>query len=470
MFESISDRLKSALSVFHKSGRLTEQNIRDGMREVRKALLEADVQFDVVRSFIKDVTEKAVGEEVLKTVRPGQMIVKIVHDELTQLMGPTDSGINFAASGPTVIMMVGLQGSGKTTTSGKLADYFRRKGRAPILVAADVQRPAAIDQLETLGRELEVPVYAERGGRPAKICQRAVKEAEKSGRNVVILDTAGRLHIDEPLMTELHDIQKKTGPHEIFLVSDAMTGQDAVVSAKEFNERLELTGVILTKMDGDARGGAALSIKKVTGKPIKFMGVGEKLDRLEEFHPDRVAGRILGMGDIVTLVEKAQDAQDEDQAREKAEKLFAGTFTLDDFLEQMQAMKKMGPLKDLMAMIPGMKDLTAGEDIDPREFGRMEAIIYSMTPAERTKPEQIDHSRRRRIARGSGTEARDVRDLVNQFAQARKLMKQLKAQGGMMGRMVAGKHEKRKRKQMKRMKRMGVDPLRGKGFPFRRPE
>lgn len=465
MFESISDRLKSALTVFNKRGRLTEQNIKDGMREVRKALLEADVQFDVVRSFIKDVTAKAVGEEVLQTVQPGQMIVKIVQDELTALMGPADPSVDFAPSGPTVIMMVGLQGSGKTTTSGKLAAYFKRKGRAPLLVAADVQRPAAIDQLETLGRELDIPVYAERGGRPAKICQRALKEAEKTGRNVVILDTAGRLHIDEQLMAELNDIQKKTSPREIFLVCDAMTGQDAVVSAGEFNQRLDVSGVILTKMDGDARGGAALSIKKVTGKPIKFMGVGEKLDRLEEFHPDRVAGRILGMGDIVTLVERAQGAQDEEEARAKAEKLFAGTFTLEDFLDQMQTMKKMGPLKDLMGMIPGMKDLTAGEEIDPKEFDRMEAIIHSMTPEERGKPDVIDHSRRRRIARGSGTETREVRDLVNQFGQARKMMKQLQGAGGLMGRMVGSKHEKRKLKQMKRAKRMGIDPLKGRFRP-----
>jgi signal recognition particle subunit SRP54 len=468
MFESISDRLKSALSVFNKRGRLTEQNIRDGMREVRKALLEADVQFDVVRAFIKEATEKAVGEDVLKTVRPGEMIVKIVHDELTRLMGPASEGLVFATGAPTVIMMVGLQGSGKTTTAGKLAAHVRRKGRAPLLVAADVQRPAAIDQLETLGRELDIPVYAERGGRPAKICQRAVKHGEENGRNVIILDTAGRLHIDEALMAELADIQGKVGPQEILLVCDAMTGQDAVVSAKEFNERLDLTGVILTKMDGDARGGAALSIKRVTGKPIKFMGVGERLDRLEEFHPERVAGRILGMGDIVTLVEKAQDAQDQEEAQAKAEKLFAGTFTLDDFLEQMQTMKRMGPLKDLMAMIPGMKELAQGQEIDPKEFTRMEAIIRSMTPDERIRPDIIDHSRRRRIARGSGMEARDVRDLVNQFGQARKLMKQLKDSGGFMGRMVAGKHEKRKLKQMKRAKRMGIDPLRGRGFPFNR--
>ena len=438
------------------------------MREVRKALLEADVQFDVVKSFIKEVTQKAVGEEVLKTVQPGQMIVKIVQDELTRLMGPADPSVHYADSGPTVIMMVGLQGSGKTTTSGKLARYFHSKGRAPLLVAADVQRPAAIDQLEILGQELDIPVYAERGGRPAKICKRAVKEAGKTGRNVVILDTAGRLHIDEALMAELKDIQGKVTPHEIFLVCDAMTGQDAVVSAREFNARLELTGVVLTKMDGDARGGAALSIKKVTGKPIKFMGVGEKLDRLEEFHPDRVAGRILGMGDLVTLVEKAQDAQDQEEAQAKAEKLFAGSFTLDDFLEQMQTMKKMGPLKDLMAMIPGMKELTQGQDLDVSEFSRMEALIYSMTPQERARPEIIDHSRRRRIARGSGTEARSVRDLVNQFNQARKMMKQLKASGGFMGKMVAGKHEKRKLKEMKRAKRMGLDPLRGRKNPFQR--
>ncbi len=468
MFENISDRLKSALNVFYKRGRLSEQNIRDGMREVRKALLEADVQFEVVKGFIKEVTEKAVGEEVLKTVQPGQMIVKIVQEELTRLMGPADPTVNYAASGPTVIMMVGLQGSGKTTTSGKLARYFHSKGRAPLLVAADVQRPAAIDQLETLGQELDIPVYAERGGRPAKICKRAVKEAGKTGRNVVILDTAGRLHIDEALMAELKDIQGKVNPHEIFLVCDAMTGQDAVVSAREFNERLDLTGVVLTKMDGDARGGAALSIKKVTGKPIKFMGVGEKLDRLEEFHPDRVAGRILGMGDIVTLVEKAQDAQDQEEAQAKAEKLFAGSFSLDDFLEQMQTMKKMGPLKDLMAMIPGMKELTQGQDLDVSDFSRMEALIYSMTPQERARPEIIDHSRRRRIARGSGSEARDVRDLVNQFNQARKMMKQLKTSGGFMGKMVAGKHEKRKLKEMKRAKRMGLDPLQGRKNPFQR--
>ncbi|MBN2489298.1 MAG: signal recognition particle protein [Planctomycetes bacterium] len=466
MFESISDRLKAALSVFSKRGRLTEQNIRDGMREIRKALLEADVQFDVVRAFIQEVTDKAVGEEVLQTVQPAQMIVKIVHDELTRLMGPASEGLAFAPTGPTVIMMVGLQGSGKTTTAGKLAGYVRRKGRAPLLVAADVQRPAAIDQLETLGRELDIPVYAERSGRPARICQRAVAEAEKTGRNVVILDTAGRLHIDEALMAELGDIRARITPQEILLVADAMTGQDAVVSAREFNERLDLSGVILTKMDGDARGGAALSIKRVTGKPIKFMGVGERLDRLEEFHPDRVAGRILGMGDIVTLVEKAQESQDQEEARAKAEKLLAGSFTLDDFLDQMQAMKRMGPLKDLMAMIPGMKELTQGEELDPAEFTRMEAIIRSMTPEERLRPDIIDHSRRRRIGRGSGNDARAVRDLVNQFGQARKLMKQLKSSGGLVGRMVAGKHEKRKLKQLKRARRMGIDPLRGRGFPF----
>lgn len=461
MFENISERLRSALGAFGKRGQLTEDNIREGMREVRKALLEADVQFDVVKSFVKDVTEKAIGEEVIQSVEPGQMIVKIVQDELTELMGPADPRVEYADKGPTVIMMVGLQGSGKTTSSGKLARYFRSKGRQPLLVAADIQRPAAIDQLETLGKELDIPVYAERGGRPAKICQRAVAEATSRGCNVVILDTAGRLHIDEALMDELHDVKSKTNPHEIFLVCDAMTGQDAVVSAKEFNQRLDVTGVVLTKMDGDARGGAALSIKKVTGKPIKFMGVGEKLDKLEEFHPDRVAGRILGMGDVVSLVERAQSVQSEEEAREQAEKLYAGTFTLEDFLEQMQMMKKMGSIKDLLGMIPGMSDALQGQEVDPKEFSRMEAMIRSMTPFERMKPDDLDQSRRKRIARGSGTTPREVRDLVTQFTKARKMMKMMGQQGGMMGKMAANKHQKRKLKQLKRARRLGIDPLGG---------
>jgi len=424
MFESITKSLNSVFKKLRSQGVLTEENIKEGLREVRMALLEADVSFMVARDFIKAVSDRAVGQDVIKSVSPGQQIVKIVSDELVRLMGPTDPGIPYNPNGVTVIMLCGLQGSGKTTTAAKLASYIRKRGRSPMLVAADTQRPAAINQLVVLGEQLDIPVFSEPTFTPPAICKMSVKNAEANGRDVVILDTAGRLHIDDALMEELRQIDKKVKPQLKLLVADAMTGQDAVNSAKEFNDRLDIDGVILTKLDGDARGGAALSIKAVTGKPIKFVGVGEKLDRLEEFHADRMAGRILGMGDVVTFVEKAQQTIDKEQAADMQKRLLKGKFTFEDFLNQLQQIKKMGPLQDILSMI-GFGSMPGLDEIGDNELPRLEAAIRSMTPQERRHPEIIDGSRRKRIAAGSGNEIQDVNALLKQFKQMRKMMKGL---------------------------------------------
>jgi signal recognition particle subunit SRP54 len=425
MFESISNSLESVFSKLRGKGRLTEGNIADGLREVRTALLEADVNYKVVKGFIERVRQRSIGEEVIKSVTPGQQIVKIVHDEIEQLMGPVDSTIPFVSGGSTVIMLVGLQGSGKTTTAGKLAKLVQAKGRKPMLVAADVQRPAAIEQLKVLGKQLNIPVYSEEGGRPVKICQRALKNVSENGADVLILDTAGRLHIDQELMDELKEIREKLNPQQTYFVCDSMTGQDAVNSAKSFNDQLGFDGVILSKLDGDARGGAALSIKAITGKPIKFVGTGEKLDRIEEFHPDRMASRILGMGDVVSFVERTQQAISLEDAKDLERKLVEDSLTLEDFLSQLQQVKKMGPLKEVLGMIPGLGSKMQGMDFDEGQMKSVEAIIRSMTVGERVRPDIIDGSRRQRIARGSGTNIQEVNMLLKQFKQMKKMFKQI---------------------------------------------
>lgn len=427
MFESITERLQA---VFHKltaRGKLTEKNIEEGLREVRLALLEADVNYKVVKDFIDAVTKRSVGQEVIQSITPGQQIVKIVYDEMARLMGPADSSIKLNSKGPTVIMMVGLQGSGKTTTCAKLAKYLVKKSLKPLLVAADVKRPAAIEQLKVLGKELDLPVYAEPAGSPPRLCEKAITVAKESNRDVIILDTAGRLHIDQELMNELKEISQRVNPDQKYLVSDAMTGQDAINSAREFDKQLNLDGIILTKLDGDARGGAALSIKAVTGKPIKFVGIGEKIENFEEFYPDRMASRILGMGDIVTLVEKAQATVDLERAKELEEKIRKQELTLQDFLDQLQQLKKMGPLKDLLGMIPGMGG--AIKNVDEKEMKHVEAIIRSMTKEERLHPETIDGSRRQRIARGSGTSVAQINSLLKQFKDMQKMMKEIGKMG-----------------------------------------
>ena len=462
MFESISQKLEGVFRALGRKPTLTEKNIREGMREVRTALLEADVHFNVVRDFTRKVTERAVGEQVIRSVTPGHQIVKVVRDELVELMGPVDHAIPFAASPPTIIMLAGLHGSGKTTMAGKLARWLVSKGRTPMLVAADVKRPAAIEQIQVLGGQIEVPVYAEVGGNPVKICKQSVKEARNANCDVLILDTAGRLHIDEEMMTEVKEIARAVEPHQIYLVCDAMTGQDAVNSADRFNKALELDGIILTKMDGDARGGAALSVKAVTGKAIKFIGVGEKLDRIEEFHPERMADRILGMGDVVTLVERAQEQVDLEEAKKLQEKLAKAQFDLEDFLKQLQQVRKMGPLKELMGMIPGVGKQFKGMDIDERELGHVEAVVRSMTPEERRRPEIIDGSRRARIARGSGSDPADVSGLLKQFKQMKGLMKRFGAgaaaspdmmMSAMSGQRFGKKRSHRKRKERKKRKK-----------------
>ncbi len=441
MFDSLSESLRGAFSKFSGKGKLTEANIKEGLREVRQALLEADVNYKVAKDFIKSVTEKAVGEEVIASVRPGDQIIKIVQDELTALMGPVDSAIEFADKGPTVFMMAGLQGSGKTTTCGKFARFLMKKGKRPLLVAADVQRPAAIQQLKVLGSQLGIQVYSEDGGRPPKICERAVDHAAKNGMNVVILDTAGRLHIDDELMNEVAEVHKLAKPHQTYLVCDGMTGQDAVNSAAEFDRRLPLDGVILTKLDGDTRGGAALSVKAVTGKPIRYIGVGEKPEDFEPFHPDRLASRILGMGDIVSLVEKAQESVDKEEAAKAAENLMKATFTFEDFLSMMRQVKKMGKIKDLVKLIPGLGSKLPTEALDELDDGnmkRIEAIITSMTPAERTDPDLFDGSRRKRVARGSGVTVQEVNELLKEFKQMRTMMKKMTGGGGLRGMMARG--------------------------------
>ena len=425
MFESITGNFETIFNKMRGRGRLTEQNINDGLREVRVALLEADTNYKVVKDFIKNVTEKAIGEEVIKSVTPGQQIVKIVQTEMTNLMGPGDPTIKYVDGDITVIMLAGLQGSGKTTTAGKLANMILSKGKSPLLVAADVKRPAAIEQLKVIGKQLKIPVYSEKGSNPLKVCKWALKRAFLDKHNVVILDTAGRLHVDEELMLELTQINKQIKPTQIFFVCDSMTGQDAVNSAKEFNTHLNFDGVILTKLDGDTRGGAALSIKAVTGKPIKFVGVGEKLDKLEEFYPDRMASRILGMGDVVSLVEKAQNVIDEKEAQKLERKIKDNTLTLDDFLTQLQQVRKMGSMKDLLGMIPGVGKKMKGMDVDENQLKRVEAIIRSMTLEERMSPEKIEGSRRHRISRGSGTKSQDVSQLLKQFKQMKKMFRSL---------------------------------------------
>ncbi len=422
MFDALTQKFGSVFRSLSGRGRITEANVSDAVREVRKALLEADVNYQVVKQFCKDVQQAAMGAEVIKSLHPGQVFVKIVNDELTKMMGPVDSKIYYVSPGPTLILLAGLQGCGKTTTAAKLAKYISDKDKKTLLVADDLQRPAAIEQLITLGQQLNIPVYSEQSKNAVKVAKNAISHAKHNSFDVVILDTAGRLHIDEEMMTQISDVAKAVEPHQIYLVCDAMTGQDAVNSAKEFNERLELDGVILTKLDGDARGGAALSVKAVTGKPIKFIGVGEKLDKLEEFHPDRMAGRILGMGDVVTLVERAQEQFDAEQAAKMQEKMAKGNFGFDDFLQQMQAVKKMGGMKDMLKMMPGGGGL-GDMDFDENELKRMEGIVHSMTPDERRDPDIIDSSRRRRIAAGSGVQPHDVSGLVKTFMRSRDMLK-----------------------------------------------
>jgi len=426
MFDTLTERFGDIFRSMRGRGRITEDNIDEAMRAIRTALLEADVHVEVARQFCDEVREKAVGQEVIRTLKPDQLMWKIVHDELVSLMGPVDPRIPFATPGPTILLLAGLQGSGKTTTCGKLAGLILKRAKRPLLVAADLKRPAAIDQLEVVGGQVGVPVYTERGHVNAvKVCRNGILHAKKTDRDVVILDTAGRLAIDEEMMAEVAQVASTCAPHQIYLVLDAMTGQDAVATAKAFNERLELDGLVLTKFDSDTRGGAALSAKRITGKPIKFIGVGEKLDALEPFHPDRIAGRILGAGDMLSLVEKAQEQYDAQEAAKLEKKMAKGQMTLEDFLAQLRKVQKMGSMREMLKKIPGLGGQIPDAEIDEGEIKRFEAIILSMTPREREKPSLIDHSRRRRIAKGSGTEPQDVNGLVKAFGQMRDAMKMM---------------------------------------------
>ncbi|PIC78216.1 signal recognition particle protein [Sporosarcina sp. P19] len=428
-FEGLAERLQGTMNKITGKGKINEADVKEMMREVRFALIEADVNLKVVKQFVKTVSERSVGQDVMKSLTPGQQVVKIVKDELTNLMGGEQNPIQFARKSPTVIMMVGLQGAGKTTTTGKLATVLRKKhNKKPLLVAADVYRPAAIQQLETLGKQITVPVFSVGTDQsPVEIAKQAMEEAEREHNDVVIIDTAGRLHVDEALMQELKDIRELTNPDEVFLVVDAMTGQDAVNVAKSFDDTIGITGVILTKLDGDTRGGAALSIRTVTEKPIKFVGMGEKMDALEPFHPERMASRILGMGDVMSLIEKAQENVDEDKAKELEQKLRTQSFTLDDFLDQMQQVKKMGPLDEILKMMPGANKIKGLDNakVDESQMGRVEAVIYSMTLAERENPEIINASRKKRIAAGSGTSTQEVNRLLKQFEEMKKMVKQM---------------------------------------------
>lgn len=426
MFQDLTEKFEGVFKKLRGHGKLTEKNVADSMREIRRVLLEADVNFKVAKDFIARVQEKALGHEVLKSVTPGQQVIKILQEELTHLMGSTEAGIKEASIPPTVIMLVGLQGSGKTTLAGKLAKYFKGRGLSPLLVAADLQRPAAVEQLKVVAGQVGVSVLADLDSTPLKICKEAIVQARKSMNDLVILDTAGRLHVDDALMQELTQIKDATEPQEIFFVADGMTGQDAVNTAQEFVQRLDFTGIVLTKLDGDARGGAALSIRAVTGKPIKFISVGEKFDALEKFHPDRMASRILGLGDIVTLVERAQQAVDEGKASKLEKKLRRQEFTLEDFYDQLQQIKNMGPLEDLIKMMPGMGGKAMkGLQIDDRALVYVEAIINSMTLEERHRPNIINGSRRKRIAVGSGTSVQEVNKLLNQFQMMQKMVKRM---------------------------------------------
>ena len=448
-FESLSDKLNNTFKRLRGKGRLTSSDVKEAMREVRMALLEADVSYKVVKDFTKRVTDKAIGADVLEALNPAQMVIKIVNDELRELMGGETARLNIGPKSPSVVMLVGLQGAGKTTNGAKLAAYMRKQGKRPLLVACDIYRPAAIKQLETVGAQLNIPVFQMGQTNPVDIAKAAVQHAKDHGNDLVFLDTAGRLHIDEALMHELQEIRDAVEPAEILLTVDAMTGQDAVNAATAFDEALGVTGVMLTKLDGDARGGAALSIRAATGKPIKFMGTGEKLDMIEPFHPDRMASRILGMGDMLTLIEKAQQSFDEKKALEAAEKLRANRFTLSDYLDQMAQLRSMGDLNDLAGLIPGLDaDALKGAKVDEKAMARQEAIILSMTPAERENPSIINSSRKKRIAAGSGVNIVDVNRLLKQFEAMQKMMKQF-----------SGKNMKKLQKRMGRMGKMGG------GFP-----
>ncbi|EFK06681.1 signal recognition particle protein [delta proteobacterium NaphS2] len=434
MFDSLSEKLNRVFKKLKGRGRLTEANIQDALKEVRLALLEADVNYKVVKKLIEDIRERAVGQDVLDSLTPGQQIIKIVNDELARLMGESHKGLELTGEMPHSLMLVGLQGSGKTTTAAKLAAHLRKRGRQPLLVPADVYRPAAVDQLKKLGLQIDVPVYpTEKGQTPDAICMDAMTGAAAQGADIVIFDTAGRLHVDEALMDELVVIKEKVNPTEILLVADAMTGQDAVNVAKSFNETLDITGVVLSKMEGDARGGAALSIKAVTGKPIKFVGVGEKISALELFHPDRMASQILGMGDVLSLIERAEAQFDEKEAKKLEKKLKKSEFDLEDFRTQLKQMKKLGSLEDILGMLPGMGKLKQLKKMKPdeKELVKVEAIINSMTREERRRFKIINGSRRRRIAKGSGTTVQDVNRLLKNFVQTKKMMEQFTKKGGL---------------------------------------
>lgn len=431
MFSNLSEKLENAFRKFKSKGKLTEADVKEGMREVKLALLEADVNFKVVRDFVKTVTERAVGADVLESLLPAQQIIKIVHEELINLMGETNNKLVISSRPPTVVMMVGLQGSGKTTHAAKLAGMYKKQGKRPLLVACDVYRPAAIDQLKVVGAKVDVPVFEMGLSDPVEIAKAGMEHAKKHGHDMMFIDTAGRLHVDEVLMNELCAIKEDVSPTEILLVVDAMTGQDAVNVASSFNEQLDITGVILSKLDGDTRGGAALSIRYVTGKPIKFIGTGEKLDAIEPFYPDRMASRILGMGDVLTLIEKAQQNFDDKQAAELEKKLRENSFTLDDFLEQFRQIKNMGSIEQIVGMLPGVKPGALKDaKVDEKAIAHTEAIILSMTAKEREKPSIINGSRRKRIAAGSGTTVEEVNKLLRQYDQMSKMIKQLTAQYG----------------------------------------
>lgn len=439
MFENLSDKLDKSLKLLKGEGKITDINVAETLKEVRRALLDADVNYKTAKQFTETVKDKAMGQDVLTAVKPGQLMVKIVHDELAELMGGSAVDINLKGN-PAIILMAGLQGSGKTTFSGKLANLLKtKKAKKPLLVADDIYRPAAIEQLKVLGTQINVPVYSEEGNNnPVEIAKNAIKQAKENGNDVVIIDTAGRLAIDEAMMKEIAAIKDAVNPGEILFVVDSMTGQDAVNTAKEFNDRLDFDGVILTKLDGDTRGGAALSIRSVVNKPIKFVGTGEKMDALDVFHPERMADRILGMGDIVSLVEKAQEQYDEEEAKRLQKKIAKNQFDFNDFISQIQQIKKMGNLKDLAAMIPGVGKAMKDIEVDDNAFKSIEAIIYSMTPDERTNPQILNGSRRQRIAKGSGTNIQEVNKLIKQFDETRKMMKmmtQMKGAGKLMGKM-----------------------------------
>ncbi len=433
LFSSLSEKFNHIFSKLTKRGKLTELEIKDAMREVRIALLEADVNYMVAKDFVKKVSEKAVGDEVLKSLTPAQQVIKIVRDELTELMSSNDQKLKVSPAPPTIIMMCGLQGAGKTTMCAKLAAHLKKSAKKPLLVACDIYRPAAINQLQVVGKQANTEVFEKGTQNPVKTAKQAIEHAQKQGFDTVIIDTAGRLHINEELMTELKDIKAEVKPTEILLVVDSMTGQDAVTVAESFNRDLDVTGVILTKLDGDTRGGAALSIKAITGKPIKFTGIGEKIGDLEPFYPDRIAGRILGMGDVLSLIEKAQEAVTEEEAKKMQEKMIANSFTFEDYLTQLESLKKMGSLKDILGMIPGLGNKLKGINIDEGQLEVNKAIIQSMTPEERRNPDIIKASRRQRIAKGSGTTVQQVNMLIKQFYDSKEMMKQLKGGKGLRG-------------------------------------